>query len=588
MKKVLLFLLFSFINLSFLIAENWTLGAARFAVEESAFTTDVEKASLEIVSTQLPSLILDSFPMNLNRTVFPEEIFQRDLYKIQKERQTLYSSLSNQIKTRDSLFLSYSGIELKTKIENAKKSIATSIEKIEESKNSENELIKKFYSNKKKSSKIDTVVLYQNDSSKLFDYEQSKSKDKINSSSIHGFITGKIIPYGNYVKVESVLTLYPEGRVLATAKEVGLISEVEFIANSIMHQFLSSIINENLVQTEIFIYPQEAGEKAVVFIEDYVLRGKSVSAKFTPGKHSIRVESPGYETIYFSHNYLAGKDKTISINMKKIETAESYFTVKTKNNESQFDLSSELYLNSIFLGNNPVSVLISDKNYIGEIVSNKDEENYSFFILKNGYNSINLQDKKTKDGEKVAALQIEVPEAKHNLSKKIDKSRKRMYWSYGGLILSLPLYYFAKGNYELCAENETIVNTSALQTWKSVSDITMYASIGAGVNFLVNLILYLVDANKVVPKTVEPKLINESDVNKLKSVIDETRQKEEEQKAQKELEQQKILEEQRLLDEQNIAEGQDVVEENSEQENNSSEIYTDNSQIENISTKEGE
>jgi hypothetical protein len=116
----------------------------------------------------------------------------------------------------------------------------------------------------------------------------------------------------------------------------------------------------------------------------------------------------------------------------------------------------------------------------------------------------------------------------------------------------------------------------------------MYASIGAGVNFLVNLILYLVDANKVVPKTVEPKLINESDVNKLKSVIDETRQKEEEQKAQKELEQQKILEEQRLLDEQNIAEGQDVVEENSEQENNSSEIYTDNSQIENISTKEGE
>jgi hypothetical protein len=138
MKKVLLFLLFTFINLSFLIAENWTLGATRFAVEESAFTTDVEKASLEIVSTQLPSLILDSFPMNLNRTVFPEEIFQRDLYKIQKERQTLYSSLSNQIKTRDSLFLSYSGIELKTKIENAKKSIATSIEKIEESKNSEN------------------------------------------------------------------------------------------------------------------------------------------------------------------------------------------------------------------------------------------------------------------------------------------------------------------------------------------------------------------------------------------------------------------------------------------------------------------
>ena len=591
MKKILLFLLFIFINFSFLFAENWTLGATQFTVEESSFTTEAEKSSLEIVSKQLPSLILDSLPMNLNRTVYPEEIFQRDLYKIEKERQSLYTSLTNQIKTRDSLFLSYSGIELKSKIENAKKNIETSVKKIDESKNSENELIKKFNSDKKKTSKIASVTLYQNDSTKLFEYENSKSKDKINSSSIHGLITGRIIPYGNYVKVESVLTLYPEGKILATAKEVGLISEVEFIANSIMNQFLSSIINENLVETDILIFPQEAGDKAVVFIEDLVLRGKSVSTKFTPGQHSIRVESPGYETIYFSHNYLAGQNKTISINMKKIETVETYFTVQGKNNESQFDLSSEIYLNSLFLGNNPVSVLISDKTYIGEIVSNENEDNYSFFILKNGFNSTNI---KSENKENFVALQVDVPEAKENLSKRIDKSRKRMYWSYGGLILTLPLYYFSKGTYELCLENSSIVSSSSLQTWKTASDVTKYISIGAGVNFLAQLILYLVDANKVVPKTVEPKLIEENDVEKLKSVIDETRQKEEELKLQQELEQQKILEEQRLLEEQKLAEEQALAEESSEQENNiepenvSSEAENENSQIENNNSKEGE
>ena len=582
MKKILLFLLFVFINFSFLFAENWTLGATQFAVEDSPFTTEAEKSSLEIVSKQLPSLILDSLPMNLNRTVFPEEVFQRDLYDIEKERQSLYSSLSNQIKTRDSLFLSYSGIELKTKIENAKKNIESTVEKIEESTNSEKELIKNFNSNKKKTSKIASVVLYQNDSSKLFEYENSKSKDKINSSSIHGFITGRIIPYGEYVKVESVLTLYPEGKILATAKEVGLISEVEFIANSIMNQFLSSIINENLVQTDILIYPQEAGEKAVIFIEDYVLRGKSVSTKFTPGQHSIRVESPGYETIYFSHNYLAGEDKTISINMKKIENVETYFTVKGKNKDSQFDLSSEIYLNSLFLGNNPVSVFVSDKTYIGEIVSNKNEDNYSFFILKNGYNSENLKNQKNENGENIVALQVDVPEAKENLSKRIDKSRKRMYWSYGGLILSLPLYYFAKGNYDLCEENSSIVDASTLQTWKTVSDITMYTAIGTGVNFLVQLILCLVDANKVVPKTVEPKLINENEVTKLKSVIEETRQKEEDVKIQEELERQKKLEEQKLLEENSVQEN------NIEKENISSESESDNSQNEKINSQEGE
>ena len=582
MKKVLLFLLFTFINLSFLIAENWTLGATQFTVEESPFTTEAEKSSLEIFSKQLPILILDSIPMNLNRTVYPEEIFQRDLYKIEKERQSLYTSLTNQIKTRDGLFLSYSGLELKSKIENASKNIETSVNKIEENKISENELIKKFNSDKKKTSKVATVTLYQNDSTKLFDYENSKSKDKINASSIHGFITGKIISYGNYVKIESELSLYPEGKVLAIAKEVGLISEVEFIANSIMNQFLSTIINENLIQTDILIYPQEAGENAVVFIEDLVLRGKSVSTKFTPGQHSIRVESPGYENIYFSYNYLAGQDKTISINMKKIETIETYFTVQGKKTDSQFDLSSEIYLNSLFLGNNPVSVMISDKIYIGEIVSNENEDNYSFFILKNGFNSANIQNQNKENEEKYVALQVDVPEAKENLSKRIDKSRKRMYWSYGGLILSLPLYYFSKGTYELCVENSSIVSSSSLETWKMASDVTKYISIGAGVNFLAQLILYLVDANKVVPKTVEPKLINENEVNNLTTLIDETRQKEEDVKIQKELEQQKILEEQMLLEEEKL------LEENSEQENSSSENENENSQKENINSKEGE
>ena len=576
MKKVLLFLLFTFINLSFLLAENWTLGATQFTVEESSFTTEAEKSSLEIVSKQLPSLILDSLPMNLNRTVNPEEIFQRDLYKIEKEKQSLYSSITNQIKTRDSLFLSYSGIELKKKIENSEKNIEVSVEKFLEFEKSEKELVEKFNSDKKKLSKIATVSLYQNDSTSLFDFNDSKSKDKINSSSIHGFITGKIIPYGNYVKVESVLTLYPEGKILATAKEVGLISEVEFIANSIMNQFLSSVINEELVQTDILIYPQEAGENAVLFIEDFVLRGKSNSTNFTPGEHSIRIESPGYETIYFSYNYLAGQNKIISINMKKVESVETYFTVESKIKKSQFDLSSQIYLNSLFLGDNPVSVMISDKTYIGEIVSNENEDNYSFFILKNGFNSVNLQNQKTEKGESVVALQVSIPEAKENLSKRIDKSRKRMYWSYGGLILSLPFYYFSKGNYELCLENSSIVNSSSLQTWKTASDITMYASIGAGVNFLVQLILYLVDANKVVPKTVEPKLLNENDVNKINSVIEETRQKEDEAKVQKENERLKILEEQKLL------------EENSEQENISSQVENENSQIENNNSKEGE
>ena len=585
MKKGYLFLLFCLINLNFLFAENWTLGATKFLVEDSSFTTEAEKSGLNIVSTQLPSLILDAIPINLNRTVYPEEIFQRDLYKIEKDRQSFYSSLTSQIKNRDTLIFSYTGKDLEKKIESSEKNILSYVQKIEESKTSEFQLIKNFYSDKKQRPKICSVVLYQNDSSKLFDYENSKFKEKVNSVSIHGLITGKIISYGEYMKVESSLTLYPEGKVLVTAKEVGLVSEVEFIANSIMNQFLSSIINENLVQTEILIYPQEAGEKAVVFIEDLVLRGKSVSTKFTPGEHSIRIESPGYETIYFSHNYLPGEDKTISINMKKIENLETYFTIDNKKQKSQFDLSSEVYLNSLFLGNSPISVLINNKTYLGEVVSNSDKKLSSFFVLKNGYNSSNLQKTNVDEGEPVS-LHVELPEAKYDLSKRIDKSRKRMYWSYGGFILSLPIFYFAKGNYEICQENSLIVDDASLQNWKTASDVSMYTLIGTGVNFFVQLVLYLIDANRVVPKTIEPKIIDFEKTTNLNLEIAEVRQLEESEKIKKELEEQKRLEEQRLFQEKKLIEENDT--ENFRQEIISTEIENENSQKENIDAKEGE
>jgi hypothetical protein len=574
--KKLLLIISVLINISFLYCEDWTLGATPFTITESSLITDSEKSGLDIIATQIPSLILDSFPINIKRTVFPEEQFERELFKIKKERQSLYSSLTNQIKTRDSLFLSYSGIELKKKIESSDKTVESTIKKIDELQKKEDELIENFNLDKKKKNTIEKVVLYQNDSTKLYSLEDSYSKDKINSSSIHGLITGNVTPYGNYVKVESVLTLYPEGKVLISAREVGLVSEVEFIASSIMNQMLSSIINSSLVETDILIYPQEAGENATVYIEDFVLKGKSISTQFTPGEHSIRVESPGYETIYFSYNYSSEENKTIAINMKKIESVESYFTIDSKNN-NQFDLSSQIYLNSLYQGMSPVSVLISDKTYIGEVVSKKDDDVYSFFVLKNGYNSKNLKQEKRKNKEDAVALQVALPEAKEDLSKRIDKSRKRMYWSYGGLILSLPLHYFAKGTYELCQENSLIIDSSKMQTWKTASDITMYAVIGTGVNFLVQLILYLVDTNKVVPKIIEPSLIDANDVENLNAEIQEVRQKEEQLKVQQELEQQKKLEEEKKL-----------AEENSERENISSEIENENSQNENTNSKEGE
>ena len=154
MKRTLLFVILIILNFSFLFSEDWTLAATKFEINESILTTEAEKSGLEIISEQLPSLILDYLPQNITRTVFPEEMFQRDRYKILRERQSLYSSLSSQIKSRDALVFNHTDLELKRKIENSERTIENTVKKINESKNEELLLIKNFESDKKEKNKI--------------------------------------------------------------------------------------------------------------------------------------------------------------------------------------------------------------------------------------------------------------------------------------------------------------------------------------------------------------------------------------------------------------------------------------------------
>ena len=114
----------------------------------------------------------------------------------------------------------------------------------------------------------------------------------------------------------------------------------------------------------------------------------------------------------------------------------------------------------------------------------------------------------------------------------------------------------------------------------------MYTLIGSGINFFVQLVLYLIDANRVVPKTIEPKIIDFEKTTNLNLEIAEVRQLEESEKIKKELEEQKRLEEQRLFQEKKLIEENNT--ENFRQEIISTEIENENSQIENINSKEGE
>ena len=123
------------------------------------------------------------------------------------------------------------------------------------------------------------VVLYKNDSTALFkpseksleagftswDFEQ-----EITAAKINGLITGEITCYGDYCLVSTNLRVYPGGQVLGSVTEVGLLTDLMPLANSIARNLDAKIANALPVLLEFEIEPKEFAPDAKIMIDGIV------------------------------------------------------------------------------------------------------------------------------------------------------------------------------------------------------------------------------------------------------------------------------------------------------------------------------
>ncbi|MCR5698481.1 MAG: Brp/Blh family beta-carotene 15,15'-dioxygenase [Treponemataceae bacterium] len=496
---------------SHVYAADWVVAASKFEVEAPSSASVSETETLDNLASQIPSLILGFIPQGIYRTVHPEEVFERDLYVVRKNKQSQFDALHTARVNRDSLIFSYSSFELDKKKKESENSMKSILEKISDYEQEEKELVEQFNKERKrKKNTIEKVAIYKNDNTKLYEAKNGVfSLKDIDSALIRGLIRGKIIYNNGFLKVECTLTHYPQNVLLSTQVEIGAIGESEIIAKSLMNSLLPSIINDQLVNIDLLVFPKEAGDRSTIFIEDMVYHGSAISATFTSGKHTIRVESPDYDTCYFNMEYEAGKDKIITINMTKKSDSELYFV------PAETDKNPEIFLNTVAYGHSPLIARVSDKTVLGESINSKGDSSY--FILKNG---ISMEYNSDYDPSQKQMALVHIASPKENLEKRIDRSRKRMYWSYGGLILTVPIYYYFRGMSDLVEVSEAMTGVSQTSVFALGETISGYVLIGAGVNFLTQLIIYLVDANRVIPKVIESEPVNEQQVDELRKEND--------------------------------------------------------------------
>lgn len=576
MKKFFLcfcFLIFSF----FAFASDWTLGVMEFSFKQ----TQKRAESYEKAAQVLPQLIIEQFSNDNIRAIPQKEILDRKLKELQTARLALFLQLSKEYKTRDSLVLTTIKpktlekelksqmkkirdieIQIDKNLESVKKTIdeyAPKIardEAIAEGKKVDDDKKKDgifpfrlpflFFSEDEDDKIVsENVVLYKNDATTLFkpseksmeagftswDFEQ-----EITGAKINGLITGEITCYGDYCSVTTNLRIYPDGQILGTVTEVGLLSDLMPLANSIARNLDAKIANALPVLLEFDIEPKEIAPNAKIMIDGIVFSIRDADGRIEnkiveeSGIHHINIEAPGYESLSFTYSF--SDDNRFLIHANLVPKVSGIAAIRLKKIRDGVFHTYGLKSASVTKEEPWAKLEVNQKSVLGvfSVPKAKDDDSDSSNIA-----FFRIPENNAFDG---AMLLVNAKPFDRQAN--IDKRRRWMYTAYTALICSLPFTFYYMGEFrtENTAYAQGRGNYDHLKSLQTRSNICTGITAVLGVWTVVELVRYLWAADRVLPakakldkkamknnplfETVEPEQKQEEAVEEKTETIEKT------------------------------------------------------------------
>ncbi len=552
MKKFIFALILAFLIFP-VFCDNWTLGVMEFSFKQ----TQKRAESYEKAAQVLPQLIIEQFSNENIRTIPQKELLDRKLKGLQTARLTLFLQLSKEYKTRDSLVLTTIKPkklekELKTQmqkirdielqidenLESVKKTIDEFAPKIArdqaiaEGKKVEDEKKSSgffpfqlpfpfFHENEENKVVSENVSLYKNDSTTLFkpsdksieagftswDFEQ-----EVTSAKINGLITGEITCYGDYCSVTTSLRIYPGGQILGSVTEVGLLSDLMPLANSIARNLDAKIANALPVLLEFEIEPRELAPDAKIMIDgivfsirrsDGTIENKIVDES---GIHLITIEIPGYESLSFTYSFTG--DSRFLIHANLVPKVSGVANIRLKKYRDGVFHTYGLLQSPVTKDQPWAKLEVNQKSVLGvfsvpkENDDQSDSDNIAFF---------RIPEENAFDGAKLF-----VNAKPFDRQANIDKRRRWMYTAYTALICSMPFTFYYMGEFrtENTAYAQGRGDLSRLKDLQTRSNITVGITAACGVWALVELVRYLWAADRVLPAKakVDKKAMKNSEI----------------------------------------------------------------------------
>lgn len=492
-------LILVFRSFCFAADENskWIIGATEFVYTQDFVQNEYETALLSAV----PKLILEQLYGIKTRNVPSSETVRRRLDFLQTERLALFLELSNAQKQKDALVVQNAdGYRFKKKTDEMNNKIKEITKKIDVNLSEQESLLRDFSSGASAASKKDGaeeyVSFYKSDPDALFSFSSAVKKidyaafdcsSEIAAAKISGLITGSAVIYGEYAAVSAELFLYPGAVSAGVVTEVGSVTEPEKIAKNIAYRLVPKIENAVPCEIQIEIKPEPLRAKTKLTVDSTVYHTVPKTLVLSSGVHRFSFECAGYKRESFSYGLGYEKKYLMEISLSPEERSETALVLKNP-------LAGNLFYNGQRAEDNRMPVKMNGADILGYYYT--ESGNTLFFTVP---------ERALADGKAVSASLKD-----YDVGADIEKKRKMMYISYSALICSLPFLFYSYSNYSTLyngyASGTANINVSDIEKYRTMSYAGIALSVGCGIWFVTQLVIYLTGANKALP--VEAKRSN--------------------------------------------------------------------------------
>lgn len=451
----------------------WQVTAQKFE------TIDVPSL-YEPYATELPAMLNSFCAVPASRLVTVQEKKMRILVDDAAKKLSLIRERSALVTERDSLYLAVM-TERQKKKKNA--AFAKKIKEKETEIKSVQARMEKLLVDTSFAAETKPFAVW-NSGEKVLELPQyANIPQSLKKEGISAVITGSIQDIAGYMYVSVVLTTGLPGMSEYRFNEAGPYQSIETVARSLAAQVMTAIRNTTPARVKLALEPRDAK----LYIDNEYIKVSGSVILLYEGRHRLEALASGYDSAGKTIETQAGKSYELTIRLKKTETVPVAFP--------SVEPAADVFAHTQYLAGTPFQTDIPTKKRTVLTFAYGDVRSYIVLhpphFIQNGK----------------APYQLSVALNKENMETIINRRRSILYWSLGAFYISLPIFMILKGITEDMAfalsDYRIANNESAQNKYDTLFSSTMLMqgiTIGLGINYAVQLGLYLRAANQSIPK----------------------------------------------------------------------------------------